>query len=372
MKQELRREPVRDDRVYKGVKIERWRAFFEFYDENGKLQRFKPSCRTEKLAKQKIKDFEREETTKRKFVKPGDKVRFADYAEKRYKPAMLKRLSPTSHVGEVARVDAAIEFFGNATIESITRLRVKDYKAHLEQKTANGKETRLSITTVDRYLQRLRAVLNEAQADYPELPPVNFAKGIIETSREIKRERTINYTEFDKLLNACTGRQASLKLYLIALWETGARCGEIKGNKDNPDFLPGVKRSDIDLDKQTIELWNSKLHPGREPEQRTAYLSEYFRDALIAAGIDNLEPEALVFNIGDVKKGWTIIKKRAKLDEAERPKDKNSGVFLQKDVRHCFTNNSDDAGVQKTVIAHQINHNADSDLLGNVYIHQRA
>lgn len=378
MKKELRREPVRDDKIVNGKKVESWRAYFDYYDENGKLKTYKPRFPTKRKAAAQIELFKQEETRNRKFVKPGEKVRFKWYCEQYAIPEMEKRLSPTSIEGELARLRAAIEFFGDATIESITRLRIKNYKEHLEQQTAKGRKTKLSPTTVNRYIERLRAVLHEAQADFPELPPVNVKKGIVERKKEIKRERTISFAEFDRLLDACTGNQAYLRLYVIALWETGARPGEIKGNKDNPRFLPGVQRKDIDFENQTILLWNSKLHPGKEPEQRTAYLSEFLREEMIKAGVDKLEPDAYVF-LGDTgkrffdpKKGWSIIKERAGIDETEKPGVKNSGVFTQKDVRHCFTNNADDAGVQKSVIAHQINHDADSDLLGSVYIHQRA
>lgn len=212
MKKELRREAIRDDRFYKGKRIERWRAYFEFYDENGELQRHRPSFATEKKAKKKIKEFEQEETLNRKFIKPDEKIRFKDYCERYAIPEMLERLSRTSHVGEKARIQAAIDFFGNATIESITRIRIEDYKKYLEAKTANGKDTTLSHKTVNRYLQRLRAVLNEAQAKFTELPVVNLKKGVFKSERNQSRKRTVDFMQFDAILNACTGRQDYLRL----------------------------------------------------------------------------------------------------------------------------------------------------------------
>jgi hypothetical protein len=275
---------------------------------------------------------------------------------------MLKRLSPTSHANEISRVDEAVNFFEYKTVASITRLDIKAYKEHLQNKTAknakkvDGKSPTLSIASVNKYLTRFRAMLNEARADLPGLPEVNFKGDIIQKKMEKKRSLKVDFFEFDRMLEACFGRQAKMELLLIALHETGARYSEVVGNEKRLDYLPGVKRKDIDLENQTIKLWNSKLHPGLPPSYRNAYLSEFFKEALIWHGIENLEPDELVFKRGDFRKSWQIIKERAGIDEN----------FWEKDMRKCFTNNCDRAGVRDSAIKFQINHSGE-DLLGRVY-----
>jgi len=200
-------------------------------------------------------------------------------------------------------------------------------------------------------------MLNEARRDYLGLPEFDFTGDIIQKKLETKREKLIDFFEFDRLIEACYGKQAFLKLHCIALWETGARFSEIVGNDLRLDYLPGVKRKDIYLENQRIKLWNSKLHPGLPPGFRIAYLSEFFRDALIDAGIDNLEPNELVFKRGDFRDDWAIVLEHAGIDPE----------FWQKDMRHCFINNAEDAGVSHSTIQYQVNQAGDN-LLERIYI----
>lgn len=104
---------------------------------------------------------------------------------------------------------------------------------------------------------------------------------------------------------------------------------EILGNRRERkrlDYLPGVMRKDIHFENRRIKLWNSKLHPGLPPKPRTAYLSKFFSDALIAAGVEDLKPDELVFRRADLRDDWAIVLKRAGIDPE----------FWQKDMRHCF------------------------------------
>lgn len=364
---ELRRKVIQDDYeyTYKGKTVikKSWRVIFDYLIQNGEVKTLKPRFKKKSDAEKKLtKLVEKHRDAKGIFVADKDQILLKDYAEKFYKPAMLKRLSPTSHANEKSRVDEAVKFFEFKTVASITRLDIKAYKEHLQNKTAknakkiDGKSPNLSIASVNKYLTRFRAMLSEARADLPGLPEFNF-KGVIQKKLEKKRSFTINFFEFDKLQAACYGKQAKMELLIIALWETGARFSEIVGNEKRLDYLPGIKREDIDFENQRIKLWNSKLHPGLPPSFRNAYLSTYFRDALINARKDKLNPDEYIFKRGDFRKSWQIIKERAEINPD----------FWEKDFRHCFINNCDVAGVPRVAIKHQINHAGD-DLLESVYI----
>jgi integrase len=261
-----------------------------------------------------------------------------------------------------------VNFFGGQTIASITRNDIADYKAHLEKKiavnakkvevTVDGKKKMVAPTlsgeSVRKYLTRLRKMLNEARRDYGNLPEYDFS-GDMMPEKKKPRSLTIDFFELDRLLEACTGRQSKMRLLAIALHETGARLSEVVGNEKRLSHLPGVKREDVDLENQRIRLWNSKLSQRKDPEQRTAYLSEFFRDALIDPGIENLQPDDLIFKRGDFRKSWQKVLEVAAIDPN----------FWERDFRHCFASNCA-AGVPRAAIKHQINHAGD-DLLEAVY-----
>lgn len=365
---ELRRKITADNYnyTYKGETktVKSFRIIFDYRLQSGEIKTLKPRFKKKAEAEKELTELiGKYNAANGIFVADKDQILLKDYAEKHYKPELLKRLSPTSHANEIPRVDEAVKFFEHRTIASITRLDIKAYKAHLQNKIAqnakkvDGKAPKFSVASVNKYLTRFRAMMNEARADFPGLPEFNFKGDIIQKKLENKRSKIIDFFEFDRMLAACTGRREYLKLFLIALFETGARVSEITGNDKRLDYLPGVKRKDIDFENQRIKLWNSKLHPGLPPKQRNAYLSEFFRDALLAAGVDQLEPDELVFRRGDFRWSWGVVKERAGVDPE----------LWEKDVRHTFITNCDAAGVPRSAIKHQINHAGD-DLLEAVYI----
>jgi hypothetical protein len=360
---ELTRKVIDDYYKYKGGKKKSFRVVFEYRTRNGEVKQTRPRFKKKSEAEKRLAELiKKEAEANGVFTADKDQVLLKDYAERIYKPRMLERLSPTSHDNEKSRVDEVVNFFEFRTIASITRTDIYDYKAHLKKKVAknakkiDGESPTLSVASVNKYMTRFRAMLNEARRDYRGLLEFDFTGDIIQKKLETIRQLKLTFFEFDRISAACTGKQTKMSLLLIALWETGARLSEIAGNKKRLDYLPGVKREDIDLENQTIKLWNSKLHPGFPPSFRMAYLSESFRNALKDAGVENLKPDELVFPRGDFRGSWETILKRAGIDEN----------FWEKDIRKCFTSNCDVAGVRDSAVKFQINH-AGEDLLGRVY-----
>ena len=384
---ELKRKVIDDYYLYNGKKIKSFRVIFDYRLQNGEVKTTKPRFKKKSDAEAELtRLIEKHQVSNGNFVLDKDEILLKDYAED-YKKELIEHLSPTSHANAIARINEAVEVFGCRTLASITRTDIKAYKRYLKKKVAknakkiidtdeNGKQIfddngnpkmvspTLSDETVKKYLTHFRAMLKEAGREFKGLPEFDFTgKGIIPPKGK-SRELVIDFFDFDKVLEACTGKQAFLKLFCIALWETGGRTSEINGNKERLDYLPGVKRKDIYFDDKRIKLWNSKLHPGLPPSFRIAYLSDYFRDALLAAGIDKLEPDELVFRCGDFRDDWYEVRKNAGLDEKFLDIEED---FWMRDFRHCFTTNADDAGVSHTTIQYQINQVGDS-LLEKVYI----
>lgn len=352
---------------YKGKlkKTKSYRVIFQYLLQNGEVKTLKPRFKKKSDAYQELERLIKKETEANgAYVAEKDHILVKDYAES-YKREILKKLSPTSHANEISRIDEVIKVFGHRTIASITRRDIKNYREHLEKKVAknakkiDGVAPTLSSESVRKYLSKFRAMLNEARRDYRGLPVFDFT-GDIMPKKKKPRNLIIDFFEFDRLLAACTGKQEKMRLFIISLWETGARVSEIIGNTKRLDYLPGIKRKDIDLGNQRIKLWNSKLAPGKEPEQRVCYLSLFFRDSLVEAGVEKLEPEESIFKRGDFRKSWKKI-----LEVAEVNPD-----FWERDLRHCFASNADRAGVPRAAIKHQVNHAGD-DLLEMTYINIR-
>lgn len=360
---ELRRKVIKDNYPYNGKIVKSWRVIFDYRERSGEVKTLKPRFKKKSDAEEELtRLIEKHSAANGVFVADKDEILLKKYAEN-YKEEMLERLSPTSHANELARVNEAVSFFEHRTIASITRPDIKAYKKHLKVKTArnakkvDGESPTLSDETIKKYLVRFRALLKEAGRDFKGLPEFDFTGKDIIPKKSKPRDLVIDFFEFDRLITECHGKQAFLKLHSIALWETGARYSEIVGNNQRLDYLPGVMRKDIDLKNQRIKLWNSKLHPGLPPSFRIAYLSEFFRDALIAAGIENLEPEELVFRRGDFRDDWEDVLERAEINPE----------FWQKDMRHCFITNADRAGVPHSAIQYQINHSG-NNLMESTYI----
>lgn len=376
---------------YKGeVKIT-FRVKFQYQDRRHGEIKTAPSgkrFKTRREAEQHLEKLVAEDIIKRGKFKPAkEKLRFADYALT-YENYISSRCSPTSHAGEKIRIRTAIEFFGNRTIESITRLDLKEYKQFLadtpvkkevwaEREAKNLKtretdiqryktirETKRKSATVHRYLQRLRALLNEAAADDDSLTVPSF-KNLIETSLETKRKVTLSFEEFERLLSKCTGRYEKQRIYWLALWETGAREGELQGIKDKRTgewVLPPVTRQDVDLENNTILIWNSKTKPGKPKTQRLCYLSNNLRDELKANGIEQLQSNERVFPFGDCKKSFATVKEVAGIDKS----------FREQDLRHCFATNAAAAGIDELFIKKQLGHGSTNNLTQSVYINTRS
>lgn len=348
-----------------------YRVKFEYQDRNGDVKAMpKARFRTRAEAKTQLEKWVAEDALKRgKLQRENEKLRFADYA-KEYEADLLSKISKTSHAGEKIRIREAVQFFGNRTVESITRRDVKAYRLHLintpvrkevwterenkqigkSERVKVQKETKREIATVNRYLQRLRAMLNEAAADDDSLPLVNF-KDLIQTGLETKRKETLTFAEFERLLIACTGRCKHLKIYLLGLWELGCREAEAQN----------IRRRDVHLEENTVAVSNSKIKPGKPKTQRLCYLSNYLKNALIENGIQNLAPDDYVFPRGDFKHSFATVKERAGIRKE----------FREQDLRHCTATNLHHAGVDKITIKRQLGHAAINDLTESVYINIR-
>jgi integrase len=344
-----------DPYTYKGKTEMRYRARFEYEKANGTKDKIQKVFRTKTEANDFLNDIRAE---------LGD---FLDRYEKFHLPKL-------AHLrGEPAKMKEIRAFFGEMKIDAVRRSNVMQFKEYLvetpyreeinkrvkdeetgKSKTVKTIELRQRTTaTVNRYLARLRHVLNEAAAD-GLINPVSF-KGIVNSSLETKRKTTISYEEFKQLVSACDVERSnhdrkSLKLVLLGLWNLGCRVSE----------LQQILVSDLSEDLRSVKVWTGKR---KKPEQRLCYITKELRDAFIENDVLSMSRDARVF--GEEKyyaRSFDTAKKIAGVSEDLRLND----------LRHCFITNALNAGTPLQTVQKQVGHTAKSAMTLDTYHNPRA
>jgi hypothetical protein len=143
-----------------------------------------------------------------------------------------------------AHIKALEGFFGPIKLRDIKVANLRSYRQHRLMTEKTNKE-RLSVSTVNREMSTLRAMLNEAVVnDWIIFNPFNKARPgeLIRVADERKRETILTPAEEKRLLDACgTPRRRHLKALVIAALDTGARQGELLSLRwSDVDFEEGV------------------------------------------------------------------------------------------------------------------------------------
>lgn len=356
---------------YKDKVEPRFRIFFDYETADGKKKTITKLFHTRNEANTALRDLRRE------YGKLGTRIEhkeltFAEYAETYEK---IHLLNLASYKQEKPRVRELVNYFGDLKLTSITRTRILQFKQYLlkkpvlverkvkreiddpitgkkKVKTVKKSEKRQrEIAGVNRYLERLRHILNTAEADNMISAP-SF-KGIIDKSSETKRTATISFPEYDKLLRACDeelyGQNRShLKLILIGLWNLGCRYNE----------LQKIRVRDIDLENRVVTVWTSKL---KKPVQRLVPLLNELYDALVTEGIENKPHSKFVFGQYDVKRSWKTVKRIAGIDKS----------FRLHDLRRCFVTNALQSEIAFEMVKKIVGHSQKSGITFDVYFGQR-
>ena len=282
----------------------------------------------------------------------------------------------SSRPNRKSEVKMLTEYFEDTPLAAIDLMSVGEFRKYLEQKpvrievkvkskeqvlnpetkrrryifTKEIRETPRSSSTVNHLLVRLRAMLQIAE-NFEFITKVPKFSGIIETANDNKRDKTISFEELDRLVAGVSKDAGHLKILLIALFETGARLCEIKA----------LKRKDISFEHKTAFVLNSKRRVHKKATYRITYLSDYLRQALIDAGVKELNPDEFVFSQTDPKNPYGRARRVSGIDPE----------FTIKDLRHCLPTNLGKCGVDEMIIERQIGHNI-KGLLKTVYINPKA
>lgn len=170
-------------------------------------------------------------------------------------------------------MDVLDEFFGRMQLREIDVASIRRYKIWRMETYMEWRAKRkcrlkgkLSLTTVNRELSTMRAMLNEAIAnDFGGLKISPFQRSkrgeLINKADERKRETIISFEEEDQLLAECGGEYGEYrrhaKVLLIAALETGARRGELLGVRKSTDLHFGDRV--FVVDRQPCKACREKI-----------------------------------------------------------------------------------------------------------------
>lgn len=351
----------RDTYSYKGKKELRFKAIFEYEKSDGIPEKITKRFLTQSEAKSHLQQLEREHATKGSRIEHR-MLLFREYAES-YKQTNLKKLK--SAKGESSKVDLMIKFFGDTKLDKLRRTEIKNFKAFLEttthsktRKVWNKKTKSFDIEdasksrtprTINTYLERLRAILNEAETDEKILSAPSF-RGLIDSHLEVNRDKTITFAEFERLLGACDVERSNhdrkhLKLVLIGLWELGCRKEELQ------KILVG----DINLDSRIVMVWEAKR---KNPKQRPCYISNRLLNVIIENAVMRKDNSERAF--GETKyyaRSFKTAKIIAGIDED----------FRLNDIRHCHITNKIQSGMDLVAVQKGVGHSAKSTMTLDIY-----
>lgn len=350
----------------KTISEERFKVIFEFEQSDGTIGKITKKFPQVSQAKTHLETLIREHENKGRAMEHRE-ILFRDYAET-YKRTNLGDLRTAA--GERGKVDLMIEFFGDIKLANLGRQEIKNFKLHLQKTKHNrtrkvkDKETKELITedasksrsprTVNTYLVRLRTLLREAVLDGKIKVAPDF-KRLIDTHLEVKRDKTISFTEFERLLSACevvksNHDRKSLKLVLVGLFELGCRKEE----------LQKILVKDIDLDNRIVFVWDGKK---KMPKQRMVGITPRLHSALIENNIVDKTSDARAFgNEKYYARSFSTAKTIAGID----------ADFRLNDIRHCNITNRINAGMSLADVQKQVGHSPKSAMTLDVYHNPRA
>lgn len=367
----LARRIEKDSYRYKNKKgkiisEERHKVIFEFEQSDGTIGKITKKFPLIGQAKKHLETLIREHENKGRTMEHRE-ILFCDYAET-YKRTNLGDLRTAA--GERGKVDLMIEFFGDIKLANLGRQEIKNFKLHLQKtkhkrtRKVKDKETKELITedasksrsprTVNTYLVRLRTLLREAVLDGKIKVAPDF-KRLIDTHLEVKRDKTISFIEFERLLAACdveksNHKRESLKLVLLGLFELGCRKEE----------LQKILVKDIDLENRIVFIWDGKK---KMPKQRMVGITPRLYSALMENSLTDKPSDSRAFgNEKYYARSFATAKRIAKIDED----------FRLNDIRHCNITNRINAGMSLADVQKQVGHSPKSAMTLDVYHNPRA
>jgi integrase len=307
---------IRDGKVY---------ARITYTDASGKRRDVMRLADSRAHAKELAAQMRRELKDHGSRVVDADRLKFKEmaqfYEEDQLKPAKyhgdrkvsgLRSLKPVK-----LNLKTLVAHFGNRYIKTITPTDIEKFKARRLETKAVRSKSNLTIATVNRELELLRAVFSYARREgWIIRSPFERAKGIISKADETRRDRVLSLDEEKRLLDQCDGRREHLGAIVICGLDTAMRRGEVLK----------LRWRDVDLSARTITIIAMNSKTARE---RTVGITNRLQAELEQLWeVSPQDPDGLVFGIRDnFKNAWRSACKDAELQD-----------FRFHDCRHtCIT-----------------------------------
>jgi integrase len=259
---------IRDGKVYARV---------TYYNEQGRRRDVMRLAESRAHAKELAAQMRRELKDHGERIVEADKLKFEElagyYEEDRVKPAQYHEGRKVAGLRALSVVQLILKtlnaHFGRRFIKTITPTDVEKFKAKRLDTTARRSKEKLTIATVNRELELLRAIFNYARREgWLIRSPFERLRGIISKADERRRDRVLSFDEEKRLLDACDApRRQHLRPILICALDTAMRRGEIIK----------LRWRDVDLDAKTITITAMNSKTARE---RTVGMTTRLSDEL--------------------------------------------------------------------------------------------
>ena len=235
-------------------------------------------------------------------------------------------------------LDMLTAHFGDTPLTLINLRALEEFRLlRLKTPTQHGRQRKTA--TLNRELQFFARVLNYAVAHgYLERNPFQGAAGLIQRSKENKRERVLTFGEELVLLEVCRAggndKRGHLRAIIVLLADTGLRRNE----------LLTLEWRDVQIDTKRlfIRAENAKTEQAREIPLTARALAELHE--LRAAGTG----QGRVFSISNFRKAFNTACRLAQVPDLHAH-----------DLRHTFITRAMFAGIPKEVVLKSSGHHSD-------------
>lgn len=293
--------------VFKSKERKGWIARLRYTDQDGVKREKKRVCLTHAIAQAKIKQLRREieaDSSDRKTFRQLDEffrkkyVHEARFVGGKKISGFRQKLVAVEHY-----MDAALSFFGNRYLDSITYSDLQRYKEEIVNlRTIHGRARSVSDTNL--FLKRLRRLFNIAlEQGWLTVNPFARGESLIKESFEVERTRILSRDEELRLLNECKGKRAHLRPVLIFAIETACRKNEILS----------LRWSSVDMNRRCIRIESQNT---KTLKSRLVPITDRVVEQLEVLWTNSVRrPNALVFTTGDFKHAFLSACERAGFDD---------------------------------------------------------
>ena len=217
------------------------------------------------------------------------------------------------------------------------------------EKTTETIETKLSDSTVNLFIKRLKNIIYSAwrSSKISEHPQKIFHKAI-KSEKPKKATTAIDFPECEQLLAICTDERAHLFLQVLCIFSAACRLSEMRG----------IRKRDLDIETQfcMVEISKQK-HEAKYREPRRCYFSKRLIAAIIADGFHDKSPDDFLFDQRDHKRSWATALRLAFRDTPDEERRENLiDLDLQRSLRKSARIHYNRAGMLENVIDYQMSH----------------